>query len=363
MSEVFVLKTSPERVLTDYERLFHLANYQNFLDKNKEIIIKLNLSWTLFYPASSSPPWQLEGVVRTLLKDGYDKEKIYPCENKTVVTNVKKGAKNQGWLYVLKKYGLKFVPLPEVEWIKYEFKTPLLKIDKIFKEGIYIPKFFINKQVIHLPTMKTHGHSVTTGAIKNAFGGLLKEVRHYGHEFIHEVLVDLLLMQKEIHPTIFAVMDGTVCGNGAGPRTMLPYIGNLILASFDSVALDAVASKIMGFEPLKIPYLKIAHEMGLGCADIEKIKIYGDDVGNLNFRFKTKKSFVIFGDQQLRKGYLKFLKKIALRSPLWIWAPIASTFYHDFLWYPFIGKIRLERFFLTDWGKLFKRYLKGEKNE
>jgi hypothetical protein len=119
----------------------------------------------------------------------------------------------------------------------------------------------------------------------------------------------------------------------------------------------------MGFEPLKIPYLKIAHEMGLGCADIEKIKIYGDDVGNLNFRFKTKKSFVIFGDQQLRKGYLKFLKKIALHSPLWIWAPIASTFYHDFLWYPFIGKIRLERFFLTDWGKLFKRYLKGGKNE
>ncbi|MEO0087645.1 MAG: DUF362 domain-containing protein [candidate division WOR-3 bacterium] len=363
MSEVFVLKTNPNKILEDYEKLLHLANYQEFLKKDKEIIIKLNLSWTLFYPASSSPPWQLEGVVRTLLKDGYEKEKIYPCENKTVVTDVRKGAKNQGWLKVLKKYGLKFYPLPEEEWIKYDFKGPLLKLDKIFKEGIYIPKIFINKNVIHLPTMKTHGHSITTGAIKNAFGGLLKEVRHYGHEFIHEVLVDLLIMQKEIHPVIFAVMDGTVCGNGAGPRTMLPYIGNLILASFDSVALDAVAAKIMGFEPLKIDYLRIAHDLGLGCADLEKIKIYGEDISSLNFKFKTKKSLVIFGDQQLRKGYLRFLKRIALHSPLWIWAPIASTFYHDFLWYPFIGKNRLKRFLESEWGRLFKKYLKEDKNE
>ena len=41
-------------------------------------------------------------------------------------------------------------------------------------------------------------------AIKNSFGGLLKEVRHYAHKYMHEVLVDLMMMQKELHPNIFA---------------------------------------------------------------------------------------------------------------------------------------------------------------
>ena len=138
-----------------------------------------------------------------------------------------------------------------------------------------------------MPTVKTHGHSVTTGAIKNAFGGLLKEVRHYAHEYIHEVLVDLLYMQRELHPGVFAVMDGTVVGDGAGPRTMLPREGNLILASADSVAIDAIAARIMGFDPLAIPYLRMCHERGLGVADPREIEIVGDDVADVNFRCQT----------------------------------------------------------------------------
>ena len=55
-----------------------------------------------------------------------------------------------------------------------------------------------------------------TGAMKNAFGGLITEKRHHSHKMIHEVLVDLLQIQKEIHPHLFAVMDGAVAGNGKG---------------------------------------------------------------------------------------------------------------------------------------------------
>ena len=220
---------------------------------------------------------------------------------------------------------------------------------------------YLGKNVIHLPTVKTHGHSITTGAIKNAFGGLLKEVRHYAHKYIHEVLVDLMIMQKEIHPGIFAVMDGTVCGDGAGPRTMAPKIKNYILASHDCVSIDAVAAKLMGFEPMKIPYIRMCHEMGLGIGDPEKIKIVGEDISLVNFKFNTKRSFVIWGDQILRKGRLSFLEKIALHSPLVVWAPFASNIYHDWLWYPTIGKRIIKKFFKTDWGKLFKIYKNGKK--
>jgi uncharacterized protein (DUF362 family) len=356
VAKVAVLKTSPQTVLEDYKKLLHLAGYQRFLQGDEEIIIKLNLSWTKFFPACSTPPWQLEGVIKTLLKDGHKKERLYPLENKTVVTNPWEGARENRWQTILEKYELKFISLPEVKWIKYEFKKNLLILNKIFPEGIYIPEMFIGKNIIHLPTLKTHGHSVTTGAIKNAFGGLLKEVRHYCHKYIHETLVDLLIMQKEIHPQVFAVMDGTVCGDGAGPRTMIPKIKNYILASDDSVALDSVAAKMMGLEPLEIPYLKMAEERGLGSADLRRIEVVGEDISEVNFHFKTKKSLVIWGDQMLRKGPLKFLEHLALHTPLVAWAPFASNLYHDFLWYPSIGRKRIRKFMKTDWGKLFQKY-------
>jgi uncharacterized protein (DUF362 family) len=242
-----------------------------------------------------------------------------------------------------------------VEWVKYEFKG-LLRLDRIFPQGIEIPKMFIGKSVLHLPTLKTHGHSVTTGSIKNAFGGLLKEVRHYGHEFIHEVLVDLLTMQYQIHPGIFAVMDGTVCGDGAGPRTMSPVVKNYVLASTDQVAIDAIAARMMGFDPLEIPYLRMAAEMGYGIADPRDIEVIGEDITGVNFRFESKRSLVIWGDQMIRKGSLRPLKGILLHSPLLVWAPFASNVYHDLLWYPTIGRKRIERFMETDWGKLFESY-------
>src|SRR5881409_4283539 len=156
---------------------------------------------------------------------------------------------------------------------------------------------YVGKNVLHAPTCKVHGHSTITGAIKNAFGGLLKEVRHYAHEYIHEVMVDLMYMQRELHSSVFAVMDGTVMGDGAGPRTMVPRVGNLILASADQVAIDAIAAKIMGFDPLAIPYLRMCQERGLGVADPRKIELVGDaDAGRIDMGFSSRRSLVIWGD-------------------------------------------------------------------
>lgn len=355
-STVAVLKTSPESIIDDYHRLCHLAGYKEGLDFSSECILKLNLSWTKYFPACSSQPWQVEGVVKSLLADGFPADKLIPLENKTVVTNPVKGARNNLWMPILRHYGLPFVSLPDQEWMVYKFKSKLLKLNDIFPEGIEIPTLYVGKQIIHLPTVKTHGHSITTGAVKNAFGGLLKEVRHYAHKYIHEVMVDLMLMQKELHPSVFAVMDGTVSGDGAGPRTMTPHVTDYILASFDSVALDATAARMMGFDPMEIPYLAMCDDRGLGNARRENIEIVGADVEGVTFGFTSKKSLVIWGDQMLRTGPLRFLEKVALHSPLVFWAPMASNIYHDFLWYPTVGKSIIRRYSKTKWGRLFSEY-------
>ncbi len=361
-ARVAVLRTSPATVVEDYHRLMHAADYQRFLPPENTTIVKLNLSWTLFYPACSSAPWQLEGVLSTLRDDGY--KDIVAAENQTVVTHPWKGAYYNKWLPILHRFGVKFEPLTNVEWVPYRPKAELLAMHDVFDE-ILVPKLFLGSNMIHLPTVKTHGHTTTTGAVKDAFGGLIPKYRHHAHRRIHEVLVDLLSIQKEIHPGLFAVMDGCVCGSGAGPRTMEPFIGNIILASDDQVAIDAVAARVMGFVPQGIDYIRLADEKGLGAGQLDRIDLVGmerRDVEALNFGFEVRKSPVITWDQILREktAGIGWLHNLLFHSPVFRAFIFASEFYHDRLWYPSIGKRRLRQFLKTDWGKLFASYKHGE---
>jgi uncharacterized protein (DUF362 family) len=358
-STVALLETSPETVIADYGRAMRMAGYREALSDDHDTILKLNLSWTKYYPACSTQPWQLDGVLAALRDDGVDMSRVIPVENKTVVTDPWVGAHNNRWLPVLDRYELDYVALPEVEWEVFPFESPLLKLNDIFPEGIRVPTMYRGKNIVHLPTVKTHGHSITTGAIKNAFGGLLQELRHYAHEFIHEVMVDLLYMQRELHPGVFAVMDGAVAGDGAGPRTMIPRVMNCILASADQVAIDAVAAQLMGFDPMEIPYLRMCHERGLGCADPRDIEVVGAEVERFARKFETKRSFVIWGDQMIRRGPLRPLRRMLLHSPLMVWAPFASNVYHDSVWYPTVGRRHIREFEKTGWGKLWQTYPAG----
>ena len=136
-SKVIILKTDPNRVLEDYEELLNKANFTKFIPKKYETLLKLNLSWSRYFPACSTEPWQLEGVLRYMLKKKY--KNIHPVENKTVVTDVWKGAKGNKWLPVLKKYGLRYESLTEVKWIKYKPKAEMLALDKVFHRSHRIP--------------------------------------------------------------------------------------------------------------------------------------------------------------------------------------------------------------------------------
>ena len=361
MSVVSLLKTSPETVTSDYNQVMQLANFKHAISKNHPTILKLNLSWTLYYPACSTPPWQLEGVLNTLRGENY--QDVTAVENQTVVTHPWKGAYLNKWLPLLREHDVEFQPLTNVEWTAYQPKSDMLVMNEIFGE-IYVPEMFKDTGVIHFPTVKTHGHTTTTGAMKNAFGGLIPKYRHHAHKKIHEVLVDLLAIQKEIHSGIFAVMDGCICGDGAGPRTMDPYSGNVILASEDQVAVDAVAAKMMGFDPMEIDYIKLAHDRGLGMGDVDQIDLVGmerNEFDKLNFHFQTKKSPVITWDQRLRKKTMniKPLHHFLFNSPVFKTFIFASEFYHDRLWYPRVGKKNIEEFKKTQWGELFEKYEYG----
>ncbi|KPK75293.1 MAG: iron-sulfur cluster-binding protein, partial [Phycisphaerae bacterium SM23_30] len=243
--KVAVIKTQPETVIDDIDRLADRAGLKQALPVDKTTILKDNISWHLPFLSANTTPWQLEGVIRALRKRNY--KDVVCVENRTVVTNAYKGERLNRYSHVLADYNIpvkyNFKP-GDMKWIKYEPKAEMLALHKIFPRGIHIPDYFFEKNIIHLPTMKCHIYTTMTGAMKNAFGGLLNRKRHYTHSVIHETLVDLLAIQQEIHSGIFAVTDGTVAGDGAGPRTMMPVVKDYMLASADSVAIDAVSAQM-----------------------------------------------------------------------------------------------------------------------
>lgn len=353
--KVAVVYTTPDKVIDDIARAMDLAEYKTFLSNDLTTLLKVNISWQHYYPACSTTPWQLEGVTKTLRDSNY--ERLISTHNGTVVVDAKTGAINNKHDVVEKKHNIESVHLESVKWSYYEPKTKMRVLDKVYPEGIQIPEMFMGTNIIHLPTAKTHVFTTMTGAMKNAFGGLLNHKRHWTHSVIHETLVDLLHIQKEIHPGIFAVTDGTFAGDGPGPRAMRWHEKNVILASADQVAIDAVVAKMMGFDPMAIKFIRLAHESGLGCGNVSQIECVGDDISGVNWQFATKENTFASRIQKLIYwGHLKPLEYVLLRSPLVGLSYLASNLYHNAYWIRFVGNRRVAAAMKTDWGKLFQKY-------
>ena len=358
--KVAVLKTSPETVLDDYGRLMDLAGYKQALPKDHETILKINISWQTWYPACSSAPWQIEGVARKLQRRrlyGSLRRAQQDGRGRRVRGREKQQAEGCGGR------------------IRAAQRTPVRARDplgalhaqgahagagRIFPEGILLPEYFFDKNIIHLPTVKTHVFTVITGAMKNAFGGLLNEKRHWTHGVIHETVVDLLAIQQEIHSGLFAVMDGTFAGDGPGPRAMRWHEKDILLASADQVAIDAVSAKLQGFNPMDLKFIRLGHELGLGVGDPREIEIVGYDTSAEDWGFVQEDTFASKGQKLIYHGALKPFENLLLRSPLVPWSYFASNFYHNVYWYPFVGRPRVEAALDTKWGRLFSRYGDGK---
>ncbi|MDI9433631.1 MAG: DUF362 domain-containing protein [Planctomycetota bacterium] len=368
-AKVAVVRTSPRTVLEDYHRLMNLAGYQDVIAKDADTALKINISWHFFFPGSSTTPWQLEGVIRAMKRDGYDPNLIHGCHNRTVVIDAHLGERENKQVNVIDAHGLRNVHLYEgQEWIHIrdavgDLADKFLCLNEVYPKGFHIPKRFIGENIIHLPTVKTHVFTTTTGAMKNAFGGLLNEKRHWTHPVIHETLVDLLTIQKKVHRGVFAVMDGTFAGDGPGPRCMVPHVKNVLLASADQVAIDATAAKMMGMEPLRdLKYVRLAHDMGLGCGDPGQIEIVGDvDAARENWHFEgpfRKMTFAARMQHLIYWGPLKKPVEWSLKTVLAPWSYLASVLYHDSFWYSFKAKRVMNRIASSDWARLFQNWEK-----
>ena len=361
-SKVAVLKVKPASILDDIERLCSLADMKGALKEGATTILKDNISWHYPFPAANTTPWQMEGTILALQKAGlFD---ITCVQNKTVVTNAFKGEDLNNYVPLFRKYGIPVLynfKDEDMKWIHYRPKAKMHVLDHIFPDGIKIPDYFFDKNIVHMPTVKCHIYTTTTGAMKNAFGGLLATHRHYTHSWIHKTLVDLLAIQKEIHSGLFAIMDGTTAGNGPGPRTMFPVVKDYMLASADQVAIDAVAAKMMGFDPMSLEYIRVAHDDGLGVGDVRDIEIVGADISGESWGFEVGDNGASRVGDIMWFGPMKRFQKLFFHTPLVNVFIFGSEAYHDYYRWPLKDKRTFEHWKkTTSWGRLFEAYEKGE---
>jgi hypothetical protein len=140
---------------------------------------------------------------------------------------------------------------------------------------------------------------------------------------------------------------------------MRPETKNIILASADQTAIDAVSAKLMGQEPMSLKYLRLAHEAGLGVADPSEIEIVGDvEAAAQDWQFKVGKSFHSFLGWLSWYGPTRHIQKLIFHGPLAALTYPFSEIYHDYYRWP----LRERRAYETwrresPWGNLFETYM------
>lgn len=335
MSKVCIVRVK-DNVISCVSSAMEGAKWYDFIPEGCDVSLKVNLGWDLFLPGTVTSPLVVEGVIKTIYSHV---SKIYIVESGQVLVNVEKAVRKTKILDLCKKYDkVSWVNLSKVETVK-------MKVESLNME-IEIPNILLNTQIITIPVMKTHGRTTISGAIKNQWG-CLKELRHNYHPILNEMLYEI----NKILDVKFAVMDGTICLEGAGPKSGIPKKCDLILASNDILAIDIISAKIMGFDEEKIEHIKyFAKQSGFKKQDIE---VVGEDINKIKYNFKhPKNNLVASGEIFLRNS---FLKKIVFETRIFnLFCLIAKLYY--FVWYYIISGRKYKNKILKDefYGKQWK---------
>jgi len=152
------------------------------------------------------------------------------------------------------------------------------------KDALLVKKFTIANGVldsnglVSLPKFKTHGLMRFTGAVKNQFGcipGILKSQYHVKLPDPYDFGTMLVDLNSLIKPRLY-ILDGIMAMEGNGPRSgKLKPLGALLISS-DPVALDAIACRIIGLDPIFVPTSAPGEKSGLGTYHAENIEISGE---------------------------------------------------------------------------------------
>jgi uncharacterized protein (DUF362 family)/Pyruvate/2-oxoacid:ferredoxin oxidoreductase delta subunit len=254
-----------------------LGGLSAFLTPRSKVFVKVN------HLSPSSPPDKainthplfVQEVLRLLRNYNVDVtvgDDIYSCEEDGfLISGYRQVCADLGIRLVnLKETGFREVPIRGIVLKKAYIARPVLEADF----------------VLNLPKLKTHSYTIFTGAVKNMFGFIPYGLRlNFHRQFVrNEVFSQMLVDLFSFVPPHLTAMDAIIGMEGEGPSSGAPKNIGLILASSDAVALDAVATRIVGYDPLRVFTTYCAHERGLGVGDVNLIDIAGEKIEDIEVR-------------------------------------------------------------------------------
>ncbi len=348
-TKVAVVKTSPDTFIDDYSRLFDLLELDSSFfpgDCTAPVTVAADLSWHNFAPACSTAPWQVDAVIAALAGCGVGPDRIRTLIPSGHGIHVSFGEILNRLAHAAEKHGVAVFHSGEKntgESFSVSAVTPALSRAL---DNISLPGEVVGNPLVLLPTLKSHCMLSAAGSLYTAFNALFPAKRFRAHRAYHDALAETLAVIKEACPSTLAVMDAAFAGEGPQARHLKAVETNVLLASTDPLALDTMAAKIMGFNPLSIAFISKAAEMGLGTGDPADIEIAGDSDTLPQLSFNAKNT-----------GIEPFLWSLeSSRSPL---LHKLAILYDDIFYYVPVVEKRLKAFNKSGWFKVFESYRKS----
>lgn len=241
------------------------------LSGGERVVIKPNLCNAKNPDGMVTTDFRVIEAVIGLVRERTDRIVVVESDNISDTADAR--AEKSGLLELLDGLGVEFLNLSGDECEVHEVAGKKLRLPRTALEA----DCFIN-----LPKIKTEGHVGVTLSIKNLFGLPARRKKSQLHTRLNEILPYLTKVVRND----LVVVDGIVAMEGNGPIIGTPRELGIIVAGTNPVSTDAVCSRIMGYDPLKVKYLANAHEMGLGEIDLDKIEVLGEDWRKLASEFE-----------------------------------------------------------------------------
>jgi len=256
------------------------------LVKDKNVFIKINA--IDFRKQSYTSPEVISSAI-DVIKDAGAK-KIYVMENSTQGNITRIVFKVIGIDKIIKERGAKPIYLDEQKPIEVSIGDNIIEFPKILYDDLIIDRK--NNFYLSIPKFKTHSMTTVTLGVKCQMGFPYHEDRPTKHNFeLHQFLADVYAFIKPD----FTIIDGiNAIINGHYPlekkldQYLVPM--NILIGGDDTVAVDTVGAKILGYDIDEVKHLKIVSDAGLGSGDLSNIQIKGDIS-----KYKTKYSCNIIG--------------------------------------------------------------------